>query len=356
LKRISEALERVPPALERAPFALERRSEALERTPDALASTPLAFSRTSDALERTSLAFPCTPDAFLRMPFAFSFAPLAKSPHKQIFKGQRAGCPFYLFTGKFVQRMKKRMKKLLCLVFVLILSASFARAQSAEVTIQLNEQFFDALLDAIFKHNPPPEFPIAQTDFNRRDAETRREEKASEIDRVFVAASSLSFQKISASPRLGGESLPCPESIRVQREINGVRTAVRLRDGRVFAPIAFTGTYNPPLVGCIEFSGVADATIDLEFDRERQSLIGYVRVSGVNLSGTGGIGSSIIAGMVQSSIDRKINPLQILPMDKISFVVPVAGSKGLRMKAVGMRNEIGNGVLNVRIQYEFQKE
>jgi hypothetical protein len=296
---------------------------------------PIARTRLPEALERTPIAFPCTTNA--------------KSYSRRIFKGQRAGCRFYLFTGKFVQRMKKRMKKLLSLVFVLVLSASFARAQSAEVTIQLNEQFFDALLDAIFRHNPPPEFPIAflEEEEKRRKGE---EEKISVVNAAFDDKKQLTTDNRPLTTAL------CPESIRVQREINGVRTAVRLRDGRVFAPIAFTGTYNPPLVGCIEFSGVADATIDLEFDRERQSLMGFVRVTGVNLSGTGGIGSSIIAGMVQSSIDRKINPLQILPMDKISFIVPIAGSKGLRMKAVGMRNEIGNGVLNVRIQYEFQKE
>jgi hypothetical protein len=244
--------------------------------------------------------------------------------------------------------MKKSMKKVLSLVFVLILSATFARAQTAEVTIQLNEQFFDALLDAIFKYNAPPEFPLAEL----REEEKRRRGDEAQIS--FVNAAFDDKKPPTTDHRPLTTSL-CPETIRLQREIDGVRTAVRLREGRISAPIAFTGSYNPPLIGCIEFSGVADANIDLEFDRERQALVGYIRVSSVNLSGAGGIGSSMIAGLVQSSIDKKINPLQILAMDKISFVVPVQGSKGLRMKALGIKNEIGNGVLNVRIQYEFQK-
>lgn len=239
------------------------------------------------------------------------------------------------------------MKKFLSLVFVLILSATAARAQTAEVTMQLNEPFFDALLDAIFKYTPAPEFPLALN----RDGELRRGD--GETNSFVTAAFAQNRQTTNGNRPL--ITAVCPESIRIQREIDGVRTAVRLRDGKVYAPIAFTGSYNPPLIGCVEFSGVADATIDLQFDREHQALVGYIRISSVNLSGTGGIGSNLIAGMVQSSIDRKINPLQILPLEKISFVVPVQNSNGLRMKALGIKNEIGNGVLNVRITYEFQK-
>lgn len=241
------------------------------------------------------------------------------------------------------------MKKILSLIFVLILSAGLARAQTTEVTLQLNEQFFDSLLEAIFKHSGEPVFPLASVEGEEEKRRTGEKEKMS----LVRAAFSDSEQRTTSDEQSANPL--CPEVIRIQREIDGVRTSVRLRDGKIFAPIAFTGSYNPPLIGCIDFSGVADATVDLEFDRERQALIGYVRVSSVNLSGAGGIGSGVIANLVQGSIDRKINPLQILPLDKISFVVPIQNSKGLRMKAVGIKNEIGNGVLNVRITYEFQK-
>ena len=233
------------------------------------------------------------------------------------------------------------MKKALSLVFVLIISASFARAQTAEVTISLNEQFFDALIDAIFKNADPPEFPIA----GMRRIENESNGKAgafSSADNVFFVSSSVS-------------NAACPEVIRLQREIDGVKTAVRFRDGQIFAPLSFTGNYNPPLIGCVDFSGVAETNIVLEFDPQKQALIGRAKVLKVNLSGASGIGSGIIANLVQGSIDRKVNPIEILRMDKISFIVPIQNSGALKMKAVGIKNEVGNGVLNVRISYEFSK-
>ena len=36
------------------------------------------------------------------------------------------------------------------------------------------------------------------------------------------------------------------------REMNGVRTAVRFREGKVYVPLAFSGMYSPPFVGCVE--------------------------------------------------------------------------------------------------------
>ncbi|HEX8367875.1 MAG TPA: hypothetical protein VF604_04985 [Pyrinomonadaceae bacterium] len=226
--------------------------------------------------------------------------------------------------------MKKRV---LALAFSIISLVSAAQAQQAEVTITLNEQFFDVLLDAIFKNTTPPEFPIAKTS---------REPVVS----GFVADRS---RKSEVRPAV------CSEVIRLKRENEGVRTSVRFREGKISAPIAFSGSYNPPLIGCVDFSGVAETNIDLEFDRQKQALVGRATVSGVNLSGAGGLGSGILARLVQSSIDKKINPIQILQMEKVSFVVPVQNAGSLRMKAVGVKHEITNGALNVRIAYEFQK-
>ena len=61
-----------------------------------------------------------------------------------------------------------------------------------------------------------------------------------------------------------------------------------------------------------------------------------------------------MARTVQSSIDKKINPIQILALDKISFVVPIQNAGSLKMKAVGIKHEVANNLLNVRISYEFQ--
>jgi hypothetical protein len=226
--------------------------------------------------------------------------------------------------------MKKRV---LALAFSIISLVSAASAQQAEVTITLNEQFFDALLDAIFKNAAPPEFPIAKT--SREPGAGKRESPVSSFaeDRPKV----------------------CSDVIRLKRENEGVRTSVRFRDGKISAPIAFSGSYNPPLIGCVDFSGVAETNIELEFDRQKQALVGRATVSGVNLSGAGGLGSGLLARLVQSSIDKKINPIQILQMEKVSFVVPIQNAGSLRMRAVGVKHEITSGALNVRIAYEFQK-
>ena len=227
------------------------------------------------------------------------------------------------------------MKKVLSLTFALLLLVSLGKAQTAEVAVSLNEQFFDTLLDAIFKNFNPPEFPIAQNSPKSK-------------------VQSPKFQTVAYQTE--EKSGVCNESIKLLREIDSVRTAVRFREGKIYAPIAFSGAYNPPLIGCVEFSGWAETNIDLEYDRNSQKLVGRVRVLNVSLNGTGGIGSSLLAKLVQSSIDKKINPIEILQTDKLSFVVPIQNAGGaLRMKAVNVRHEIANGVLNVYIAYEFTK-
>lgn len=229
-------------------------------------------------------------------------------------------------------------------MLVLVSLVGAVRAQQAEVTISLNEQFFDALLDAMFKNSTPPEFPIAAKS-RKREAERRE----------LPVSGFVEGRKAGFAAETGERTAACQEVIRLKRENEGVKTGVRFRDGKIFAPIAFSGSYNPPLIGCVDFSGVAETNIDLEFDRQKQALIGRATVLGVNLSGAGGIGSGLLAKIVQSSIDRKINPIQILQMEKVSFVLPIQNAGNLRMKAVGVRHEITNGALNVRIAYEFQK-
>lgn len=225
------------------------------------------------------------------------------------------------------------MKRLLPTILILltVFSAS-ARAQSAEVSLRLDEKFFDALLEAIFKNTNPPEFPLSIKQTESTSAE-------SIVQSIFGPSGGTAF---------------CNESIRLQREVDGVATAVKFRDGQILAPIAFNGSYNPPLIGCVDFSGVADTAITLEFDRSKQALIGRANVRQVNLSGSGGIGGGLLARMVQSSIDRKINPINILEMNRVSFTVPIQNSGSLRMQAVGIRHEITAGALNVYMMYEFQ--
>ncbi|HXG84186.1 MAG TPA: hypothetical protein VNI84_09175 [Pyrinomonadaceae bacterium] len=240
------------------------------------------------------------------------------------------------------------MKKLFTLLFCALLFVSTARAQSAEVAVTLNERFFDALLDAIFTNLKAPSFPIAQS------GSKFKVQSSKSVDAVYgFQEGKLKIQ----NPKSKIQNSACDESIRLRREIDGVRTAVRFRDGKIYAPLAFAGSYNPPFVGCVDFQGYAETNIELEFDKTKQTLIGRARVLNVVLSGTGGIGSSLLTRLVQSSLDKKINPIQILQADKLSFLLPVQNAGGaLRMRATGIRSEISNGALNVFIAFEFVKD
>src|SRR5258708_20004965 len=119
-------------------------------------------------------------------------------------------------------------KKTFAAVLAVFLFFSEANAQKAEVTISLNEAFFDALLDSVFKNFDPPAFPIVENKSSGRD-----------------------------------------ESIRILREMNGVRTAVRFREDKIYMPLPFSGNYAPPFVVYFEFTSYADTNLHLEFYHTR---------------------------------------------------------------------------------------
>lgn len=219
-------------------------------------------------------------------------------------------------------------KYVLLAILTVFFIFSSASAQRPELTITLNEPFFDALLDSIFKNFDAPEFSIAAS-----------------ADKAKRPANSSAFIPTET----------CKETIQLLRENNGVRTAARFREGKIYAPLAFTGNYSPPFVGCVRFSGYAETNIDLEFDQDNQRLIARAKVLNVSLNGTGGVGGSVIAKLVQSAIDKKINPIEIIRMDKISFMLPIQNGGNLRMRAMGVRHEIENGALKIYISYEFLK-
>lgn len=216
------------------------------------------------------------------------------------------------------------MKALSRLFVVLTILTISVKAQS-EIMVHLNEKFFETFLDALFKQDSQLEFSIAEI------------------------ASKPSIDKVSF------RNSQCNEKIRLQRQIGNVKTAIYFRDGKILLPIAFTGSYNPPLIGCIDFSGIAETNIELYF--ESQTLLGRVVVSSVNLSGTNGIGGSLIAKLVQGSIDKKINPVNILNLEKLSFAFPIRDKSEVRaeikMRATGLRYEVINGGINIFIKYQF---
>lgn len=230
----------------------------------------------------------------------------------------------------------------------LILFVASAAAQKAEVTISLNETFFDTLLDSVFQHYEPPEFSIAQVGPFEDQTDTGNSSAAGHYNSILSVIG-------SRGPAAGTKTSYCSETVKILRENNGVRTAVRFREGKVYVPLAFSGGYAPPFVGCVEFAGMAEANVDLEFDQASQKLVGQARVTSVNLNGTGGVGGTLIARLIQGSIDKKLNPIEILSLEKVSFGLPIPNTGTIKMKATGVRPEILNGAVQIRITYEFLK-
>ncbi len=213
------------------------------------------------------------------------------------------------------------------------------RTNPAEVTVTLNEQFFNSLLDVIFTRLRAPSFPLSIT------------KAGPEKNRPAWAAWRKPAASLSHSSLTPGA---CDSVVVLEREVGGVKTAVRFENGRVVAPLAFSGSYSVALIGCINFQGWADTVITLSFDRERQVLSARVTIVDIHLSNIPSLASGAIVGLVQSSIDRRINPVEILQAAQISPLVPIAVSGGsLRLRATEIRPEVTPGALSLHIFYEF---
>ena len=190
---------------------------------------------------------------------------------------------------------------------------------AGEVAVVLNEQIFNALLDALLSMPRPPTFPLKQ----------------------------------------GASGGDCASEITLAREVSGARTLVRFERGRISAPVAFRGSYNAPLVGCLKFQGWADTQLNLAFDPAKQALAARVEVKKVNLSGVPSMFSDGVTGLVQDSLDDRVNPVEILRAEQVSAQLPLrklATGGTLRLRAREVRHEILPGELRLWIVYEFVRE
>ena len=209
-----------------------------------------------------------------------------------------------------------------------------SESPAAEVTIVLNEQFLNSFLDAMFTRLREPEFPLS-------------------IGRKSDDADDQSVLSAHASLR---PSEGCASVIVLERERNGVKTAVHFEDGQMTAPLAFSGTYSAGLLGCLSFSGWANSVVTLEFDRERQAIMARVTVRDVELTGIPRLANSILIDLVQNSIDKRFNPYELFRADQLSPTVPIKAAGGsLRLRAKEMRPEIVPGAVRIQITYEFER-
>ena len=157
---------------------------------------------------------------------------------------------------------------------------------------------------------------------------------------------------------IGGaqSSSNCASEIRLKREINGTRTAVRLENGKIAGTLAFAGAYNQSLMGCIEFTGSANADVNLEYDANRRAVLARFYVREIHLNNAPAMLNGPLLSMVQGAIDSRYNPVEVFTLEKLSTrleIQPAGGALQLRAKEV--RTEISPSAITLHITYEFVK-
>lgn len=196
-------------------------------------------------------------------------------------------------------------------------------APPATVVISLEQSFIDGVLSTTFSGLGTPTFQLGQNQ-------------------------GAGFERVEHALFQGG----CSNSITLLPEGSGVKTGVQFRNGDIYAPMAFTGSYN--LGGCINFKGWAQTKIKLSFDQEKQVVYGHVDVEGVNLEGVNPIANSFVTVFVQSAINQKVNPLLLMTEPQLSLMIPVKASNGaIKARAKDVRAEILDGSLKLHLTYEF---
>lgn len=193
--------------------------------------------------------------------------------------------------------------------------------------VTLDEKFFDALLGTIFRDMGNPSFRLSSMNGTTPDHSTE----------ILPAA----FQS------------SCPDVVVVAPEGSGTRTSVHFTQGKIIAPLAFSGSYSA-LGLCMNFKGSAQATVQLYFDQGKQTVYGQINVETVNLEGVPPGASGIITLFVQRAINEHVNPLEVLRAPQLALAVPVQATGGtLKAQVKDVRAEVLDGTLRMYITYDF---
>ena len=145
-------------------------------------------------------------------------------------------------------------------------------------TVVLSQQFFDTILGTIFSQMNAPAFPLNLTGQNNYSSEIKPEKIAF-------------FQQNT-----------CDGKITLLPEGSGVKTSVRLENGKINAPLAFKGTY-AVLGQCVEFAGWAQANLQLRYDQTQQDVYGQIQVETVNLDGISPIASGLVTPICSNDFE-----------------------------------------------------
>ena len=183
------------------------------------------------------------------------------------------------------------------------------------VVVAVNASFFDGLLETVFRDLGAPTFKLSG-----------------------VAAPGATDFKQAAFQ--GG----CTNNVTLAAEGSGVKTQVQFTDGKISAPLVFSGQYNV-LGNCTQFKGWAQTTIQLSFDQPSQTLYGRVNVEGVNLEGVNPFANNFVTVFVRTAIDSKVNPIQFLRPQQLQLLISMQASNGqLKGTVKDVRSEVATTV------------
>ena len=146
---------------------------------------------------------------------------------------------------------------------------------------------------------------------------------------------------------------PCDGKITILPEGSGIQTSVRFENNRISAPLAFSGSYNT-LLGCLQFTGWAQANLELRFDPAEQTVFGRINVETVNLDGVNPIVGGFVTPLVQTTLNNRVNPIQILQGKQIALNVPITSTGGnLLANVTDIRAAFQDNALNLYVIYAF---
>jgi len=191
-----------------------------------------------------------------------------------------------------------------------------ANVPQPEATLSINEQFLNSFLTAMFDNLQEPAMPLT----------------------------------------IGGatSSSQCASEIRLKREANRIRTVVHFEQGKIAGPLAFAGSYNSTLLGCISFTGWADSELQMEFSRERRAVLARFYLRNIHLNNTPEMLNGPLLKMVQNAIDSRYNPLELFTLEQLSTTANIKPAGGaLRLEATDVRPEITPTQLTLHITYRF---
>lgn len=192
-----------------------------------------------------------------------------------------------------------------------------AGSPAGTAQIALGQDFFNEVLNTIFRDMAAPSFPLGPQQQN-------------------------------------GTEQACGDKITILKEGSGVQTGLRFENNNIAAPLAFTGSYNSPF-GCLQFTGWAHANFELRYDASQQAVFGRINVETVNLDGVNPIVGALVTPLVQNTLNDRVNPIQIINGSQISVAAPIVSANGTLQVAVkDIRAEVKNNTLNLYVIYGFQ--